>query len=416
MINNPFDTAKRLAHGAKLLGAALLVPFMTACLDYPDEMPDSDAVPVTFYLQTAAAQQTRAYEGELTAADAESAINDVKVWIYQGDNCVAYADHINADRKVVTSVPQSVLSNTVDVYIIANAASAGLRSLDASTSLATLTQSVIDATQFSAATPVTAVPEGGLPMSIIKKGCAFTVTNGISATLELITLTRAVSKICFAFGKFNSDYGEIVGISLNSGLIAKNEYILPIAPDDATYGTASYTDPYHGDYRTHIEATAGYEDAELLLGSKTVESGDSYVPLVASTDIHVPLLNDNDNDDPANYTWEVWSANNPGLTAQNYNTAIAPFVTHTVYLRESDKKLMGTVYYRLSASGEVKTAPFEMDTQFDVPTDSQTQDFARNHVWIVYGYFSMQGDLNLVNVYIKDWGNGGSQPHEVYNW
>mgnify|MGYP002620664988 CR=1 FL=1 len=414
MINNPFDTAKRLAHGAKLLGAALLVPFMTACLDYPDEMPDSDAVPVTFYLQTAAAQQTRAYEGELTAADAESAINDVKVWIYQGDNCVAYADHINADRKVVTSVPQSVLSNTVDVYIIANAASAGLRSLDASTSLATLTQSVIDASMFSAANPVTAVPEGGLPMSIIKKGCEFHMTDDISATLDQITLTRAVSKICFAFGKFNSDYGEIVGISLEKNLIAQKEYILPIAPDDATYGTASYTDPYHGDNRTHIDATAGYEDSELLLGSKTEGT------LVASTAIHVPYINTDTPEDPANYTWDAWSASHSDLTAQEkatqYNTAIADFVTHTVYLRESDKKLRGTVYYRLSDNGDVKEASFEMDTQFDVPTDSQTQDFARNHVWIVYGYFSMQGDLSLVNVYIKNWGNGGSQSHEVYNW
>lgn len=248
-------------------------------------------------------------------------------------------------------------------------------------------------------------------MSIIKKGCEFTVTNGISATLEQITLTRAVSKICFAFGKCDKDYGEIVGISLNTGLIAKKEYILPIAPDDATYGAASYTDPYHGDYRTHIDATEGYEDYELLLGSKTTLV-ENYVPLVANEVIYAPKIDD-DPEDPANYTWEIWSAKNSTLSEQEkttqYNTAIAPFVTHTIYLRESDQKLKGTVYYRMKDDGDVKTVPFEMDA------DSQTQDFARNHVWIVYGYFSMQGDLNLVNVYIKNWENGGSQDHEVYN-
>lgn len=383
MIHNHFDKAKRFARGVMTLGAVALLPFMTACCDYEDALPAEDMVPLSFYLQTAGSQQTRAYIGDLAAeTEAESAINDVKVWIYQNGECVAFTENIAAN-KVTTSVAQSVLGGTVDVYIIANAKSAGLEALDGSASLADLNQATIDVSKFSAAAPVTDVPEDGLPMSIIKKGCTINAEN-IPATLQEIKVTRAVSKIYFAFGMYDGDFGEIVSITLNGEQISKSEYILPV---DYAADAADYTSPYWGDLQTNIKAADGYEASAITF------QGTEGAALFANSTIYKTTTDEN----PADYTWENWSAENGTTAAQQYYSAIAPFVKQKVYLRESDKKLKGTISYRMTTEdgATAKTIDFEMDPA------STIQDFARNHVWIVYSYF--EGGKLYVKPTVVDW-------------
>ena len=74
------------------------------------------------------------------------------------------------------------------------------------------------------------------------------------------------------------------------------------------------------------------------------------------------------------------------------------------YLRESDKKLTGTIRYTIG--GKEKETPFEMNA---------AGDFTRNHTWIVYGYFLGSGTLMLNSVVLKDW-EDDPESDNIYNW
>ena len=103
-------------------------------------------------------------------------------------------------------------------------------------------------------------------------------------------------------------------------------------------------------------------------------------------------------DNPSNYAWENWStttehsALSSKQKADQYYAAVKPFVQKTVYLRESDKKLTGKIYYRLQSGAAIQSRTFTMDA---------VQDFARNHVWIVYSYF--EGGKLYINPVVADW-------------
>lgn len=374
---------------SKLIQLCLLaaIPAFFGCADDGNGYFLGDTVPMTLYLQTSNEHQTRAYIGDLAAeSEAESKINSIKVWFVDPDEGmpVAYSGSV-ADNKVTVTLPRTLVSKgTADVYIIANAESAGLaENLTKESSVAQITAATIAVDKFGTATPVTAVPETGLPMSRIVKGLALTEGGEPKTNLGEISLTRAVSKIRFAFGMYTGDLGEIVGISLDGNQIAGAEYIMPVDPTN----TADYTAPYQGDLRANI--TAGtYQADELLLGSKTEST------LVANTAIHTTTTTDN----PSNYTWDNWTAANASVAdkATAYNTAITPFVTKTVYLRETDKQLTGKIYYRLSSTAGVQEAPFSM-----VANETPINDFARNHVWIVYSYF--EGGKLYVKPTVAPW-------------
>ena len=348
------------------------LPFFVGCADKSGEFYLYDNVPVTLYLQTSNAHQTRAYIGDLAAESvAESQINTIKVWFVDDGSVVAYTGTIS-DNKVSVTLPRAVVSKgTADVYIIANAESAGLgESLTKNSTVAEISAATIAVGNFGTATPVTAVPTAGLPMSRIVKGLALTEGGEPKTNLGEISLTRAVSKIRFAFGMYTGDFGEIVGISLDGNQIAGAQYILPVDPEG---NAADYTTPYQGDLKANITA-GNYEAAELLLGSKTEGA------LVANAAINKTTTDKN----PADLAWDKWVTDNASVEdkATAYNTAVTPFVTNTVYLRETDKQLTGKIYYRMTATADVQEAPFSM-----VVNDPAVQDFARNHVWIVYSYF-----------------------------
>lgn len=387
IINNKVKTKWSKLAQLCLLAA---MPAFFGCADDGNGYFLGDTVPMTLYLQTSNAHQTRAYIGDLAAeSEAESKINSIKVWFVDPDASgtapVAFAGTISADNKVTVTLPRTLVSKgTADVYIIANAESVGLgESLTKNSTVAEITAATIAAENFGTATPVTAVPSTGLPMSRIVKGLALTESGEPKTNLGEISLTRAVSKIRFAFGMYTGDLGEIVGISLDGNQIAGAEYIMPVDPSN----TADYAETYQGDL--HANITAGsYQADELLLGSKTEGT------LVANTAIHTTQTTDN----PSNYTWDNWTAANASVAdkATAYNTAITPFVTHTVYLRETDKQLTGKIYYRLSSTAGVQEAPFSM-----VANETPVQDFARNHVWIVYSYF--EGGKLYVKPTVAPW-------------
>lgn len=373
----------------KLLQLCMLaaIPAFFGCANDGDGIFEGDTVPMTLYLQTSGAHQTRAYIGEVAANEAESQIKTVKVWFFDGETPVSYAT--SNSNKVTINVPQAAINKgSVDAYIIANGDEAvkNYANLGDGSTLSVITQSIMDVDKFSPATPVTAVPATGLPMSRIVKGLALTQGGEVKPNLGEIEITRAVSKIIFAFGKYTGDtFGVVDAVTLDAKISAE-QYVFPL---DETAQPAAYADPYLGDLTAHVTADTP-QAAAMTLGSATD-------PFVTNANIHPTETTDN----PSNYTWTNWIAKNPSITdnqarATKYMTDIAPFITKTVYLRESDQQLTGTIQYSIhtTAGVETKTVPFTMDA---------AQDFARNHVWIVYSYF--EGGKLYVKPTVADWIN-----------
>ena len=397
MIHDYFIKANRKARAVLALSLATFLSFTIACRDYEDERNASDTVSLSFYLQPAN-HHTRGYLGEIDEEEGEDVIHTVKVWLFDGSTCVDYTEDIDEDYKVTMTIPQAIVSKgTIDVYVIANAESVGLGSLSGSTPFADLTNAVISTSNFSAANPVTTLPSSGLPMSRIKKGCEIN-TTGVTPTLETIEITRAVSKIRFAFARTKGHTGQVLGITIGREKIANSEYIFGVDPVE---NPTDYTTPYFGDRRAHIVNSNGYEDATMQLGLVAAPTGNQQV-LHDSGAIREVYNDDDPTLDPSDYAWDNWSAMEANISktdqqkATDYYNLMNTYVTDKVYLRESDIPLEGTIYYRLSPTSTVKTAKFQMMTNSD-----GLQDFARNHIWIVYGYFT--GDRLELKIRALEW-------------
>ena len=410
MIHHHFDKARRKARAVLAFCLLTLLSFNSACLRHEYDSIEEDAVPLTFYLQPTA-PHTRGYLGDIDEeqGQGEDAIHSIKVWLYDGSTFLDYTEEIDADKKVTMTIPKRVVNKgTVDVYVIANAESAGaeVAALDGDSELDDILGATIDNTKFSATNPVTIVPNGanpfgtnekGLPMSRIKKGCAIN-TTGVTPTLETIEITRAVSKILFAFARTKDHTGQVLGITIGREKIAKSEYIFGVDPAE---NPTDYVTPYFGDRHAHILSSDGYEDATMQLGLTAAPTGNQQV--LHDSGAIEEVYDDNDPTlDPSDYAWDNWSAMEANISktdqqkATDYYNLMDTYVKDNVYLRESDIPLEGTVYYRLSPTSIVKTARFQMMTN-----SNGLQDFARNHIWIVYGYFS--GDRLELKIRALEW-------------
>lgn len=396
-------TTCKILKGLLLMGIALC----SSCFDQGYDCPVQDTVPLTFYLQTAG-EQTRAYEGTQAATDAENEIKTIKVWLFDGNDFVGYSDQMT-NNKVVITIPRSlVVKGKVDVYAIANAESVGLGALDENSTLSDLTSAIIGGDNFlpqaNVANLTRTVPTSGLPYSQVAKECPITA-NGISATLPTIMLTRAVSKVRFAFARSTGMTDvEITGIKINGGLIASDEYIFPDAE-----ATGNFTSPYNGDKVAHIkkDGTDDYIAQAIVWGSTETGDKDGTTAIIPTNSI-----NEVDNPDQQTYIKKYGKTSGHGAdynafvdeTFIKYGDANNPQYRndYLTYLRESDQRLTGTIYYRTGKDGtetgtehdgDIKSYNFSMD----VP-----QDFARNHIWIVYGYF-MGGNKLYLEVTVLPW-------------
>ena len=207
--------------------------------------------------------------------------------------------------------------------------------------------------------------------------------------ISSVKLTRAVSKLRFIFSRDKS--GEVVkissiklGVELGSenqetqiSQIPTEEYLF-LKADNSLY---------------HIGST--YENTYENGGTELLPS-DS------------PLRNDiNSNDDPLKYTYQS------GQNAQDYENLIAAGVREEklsgvgpYYLRETDRQLSGVISYKKGSSEDVYKAEFKMKA---------AGDFSRNHTWIIYAYYGVDG-MKVVTVYSQNWTEVSSESHDVYNW
>lgn len=391
--------------------ALLLTAVMTlaSCYEYEEDLSrQQDAVPLTIYLQTNSSHQTRGYEGEQAASSNESKIYNLKVWLYDGNNYVDYFEKdydtgMPDDNIIKMTIPQVVVSKKqIDVYVIGNAESVGLQGLNSETQLSDLQNAVLQGSAFTPAAKTGVVPEKGLPYSQMQTGVSVTST-GLQATIPAIKLTRAVSKVRFAFARTTGLNGvEITGIELYGKQIASSEYIFPKQDTETekNYGIIDGA-TYYGDRLPNLtgEGDAKYDATSITWGSKLEGTQTSITAIIPTDSINAVA-------EPEKMTFEYLKTNNnyDGVTYETYvNTNFIQYTKEGVegtqyhnsfltYLRETDLKMKGAIYYRLKADGEILKAEFEM---------AAPNDFARNHIWTIYAYFD--GGPLYVKPTVTDW-------------
>ena len=142
--------------------------------------------------------------------------------------------------------------------------------------------------------------------------------------------------------------------------------------------------------------------AEEYLFTENASAIKEYMPLSAT----LPgLANDNmaSHDDPESLVFR--SDGHEGEAAQVYETrldaALAPMVAAgkssqvgPVYIRETEKVISGTIYYKRSQDGQEQPAHFSMESTDKLP---------RNHSWIVYGYFAEESQTLELTVTVASW-------------
>ena len=332
------------------------------------------------------AAQTRADVGQVDPITNEGTIKSLQIWIYESVSG-AYVGYfstsdvaaLNEGQGTTYQLPVSDdFANkkpNVNVYVMANvtADNCGVGTLDDKTTRDALMTGAKITGYFGLDNLQTSVPKDGLPMAGMLTtqpvvGDAPTLRVGSMSQVATVRLTRVVSKLRFVFAKTTGQPKvSITSIKMNEGMIPEVEYLF-----DKT------------------QALTYNENAGELLQK--------------------PISDIAETADPTNYLYL-------GQEAQAYENLIHeaaskqpnPEVTigDTIYLRESDKQLKGTITYKIGeGDGDPQIANFAMQ---------QAGDFSRNHTWIVYAYYAGSGNLQVQSLYIKEWSTK-EKNHELYNW
>lgn len=349
---------------------------------------------------------TRAYEGEVSSVGNESTLYSMKIWVFTHSTkkLIGYysplstpgLDASKPKEPIQVTIDETYAQTdpsdreTVDVYVLGNVTAESCNvTLDENSTPDVLEQALMAKTTtpttndpFGVTSPVRGVPaEIGLPMSGVLRnqpvtGSAPVLRLGNGSEPATVVLHRIVSKLRFAFSKKNgSETVRINSIKLNSLLIPKSEYI---------FMTEAL--PYNG-HRCRIKSDDGYDES-------TPELLDTPLEDVASCE------------HPVIYAW----GNNETLSPEQYEAQIEAGVTNNYltqrcfYLRESDKKLNGTIKYQIG-EGEEQTATFIM---------VDDNGFSRNHVWTVYAY-PAEARLHIVVADIAPW-DIFEKDYDFYNW
>ena len=376
----------------KWLVGSMMMLVLTACSSSDEDyVPEGDAgqqkKPATLAIyvyapEPATAQKNaarrRADVGDVdVSSPTEAEIKSLQLWIYESTsgNYVGYISteevaSLNNGQGALYQIPVSdefaASKPDVDVFVQANvkAANCGVGTLDENTTRAALMTGAKIEGHFGLGNQQTSVPTQGLPMAgkltvqpVVGDAPALRV--GDMSQVSIVRLTRAVSKLRFVFAKTTGQpQVSITSIKINAGMIPVVEYLF------------DKTQPL----------TYNENAGELLL---------STISDIAATT------------DPTTYIY----FNQEAQAYENLINTAGLTVRGPIYLRESDKRLAGTISYSIAG---VEQEPVEFQMQ-------QAGDFLRNHTWIVYAYYAGSGKLQVQTIYVKDWVNR-TISHELYNW
>ncbi len=382
-----------------LLVALPLAALFSSCSN--DDSPAA-TTPAETYLnlnvQTASPTTTRAADSETTPANpsTESSIHSIYVWAfsssdtgsgalpvsYKEESLATPVDGENSTKTISMKIPRMGDGTTLDhldLYILTNAESiTGL--FDGVTYKKTLTRGQLESlnitSQFGIATDgtaqITTVPDGGLPAARVIKNIdvnahvAETPAAAASKALN-IPLVRTVSKLHFFFARKSNaatDNVEITKIELDKQVLPTASKVFPTGTTVSNMETEGLTGLFGSDTQ--------YDNTKMVMnGVKTSDINEVEDPT---------SLIRQDSEKASTYMERLYAATKE---------------SNRSYLRESNKPLTGTIYYRLNSSTAEKTASFQ------IPASKPAY---RNHELVIYGYFLDGGTTELaLKYYVAEW-------------
>lgn len=212
------------------------------------------------------------------------------------------------------------------------------------------------------------VPATGLPISRVITN--INVKNNIAdnaaeaaANPVSVPLVRAVSKLHFFFARKTGKDTESVSVTkieVNGETLTAASPVFPEAATNAEKDTKGLTGSFTG---------LTYLTQNLIFGG------------IATNKIN-PV------DDPKAYI------RNNGERAQDYMIRLSKDIEEGCrsYLRETDKSIIGKIYFKSNASIAERSVEFKIPEAY------------RNHELVVYGYFSGEANLDLnLQYYVANW-------------
>lgn len=449
-----------------LLMVAML---LTACSDHSGEGSDEkgDCFLNIYVYAPEHPMLTRADVGTIASRTAkEHEVKTLQIWVFKhrDGGLVGYLEakptflnETPGQEKFQIKVLDKVFADhpeNVDVYVVANAGSCGLvfgknaLTLDKNTERTKLEKAMIGVESFgvkvnedkegSYIPEVTDnVPDAGLPMSGVLKnqsiyGSYPTLRVGTQDAMATLQLTRAVSKLRFVLcQKKEKDNAKkklvsIGKIELNGSVIPTASYLMPV--EKPSYTSVGYVSTPI-DYGSIEEGNIGV--------IPSVKNPMVYAYETQSAQEYEDLINhaaDGDESRKAeNIAWlNGYGARNnvPELKVENFTEAILQTNSLSwpqlmelgpTYFRESDKKLTGTITYKIKERTDTNTpwsAVVESQTKTATFSMADSGDFLRNHSWIVYVFYmdATIYTLTVTNIGMKSWASGGYEEKSVYNW
>ena len=371
-----------------LLSAVLVMALSGPSCQREKAQPSGGELRINLYIPDAVL--TRAETGEVSPLQAERRFTTLHIWAFLHDDgtLVSFKDFSQDLNR--TGMPQTTTTRfglpltpemftlltaeerpRVDVYAVANVASATSEALGETTTRDQLDQLVVSGFGGSSEQITLAVPDAGLPMSGVLKNAEVSGHYPV-LNISTIRLTRAVSKIRFVFCQQQRTITD------------DHETPTPVNSECKVMGI-----------RFDGGEDCALPDTQLLFTTSTFDAGQDpqYSPLDAAfsgqngapliTNSQIALANDPD---------EFWFRSNGhgSETSEQYENRLdqsigAASQLGPLYLRETNKRISGVITYRTSADGPDKEVRFAMAAG-DV--------FARNHSWIVYACFAEE-TMNL---------------------
>lgn len=381
----------------------LLLLVLIVCVSCSSDESESGAEPMlNIYIY--APDRPTVTRGEIVPTEDEAKIHNLQIWVFRSSDPTKKVASLtlkseselrglNNNKSASYNIALNDRSfarnpEPVDIYVLANVIdNNGMTSYESITSGRDLDNAVFNGGDYYSFwsndkhKALTAIPSNkGIPMSGVARGRSVKDKNNVLHINEAnVKLLRTVSKIHFVFSSLKGEKRLFIdGVELNTGMM--------------------------------------YEKVRFFLNDAHphywVDGNSSTWPVsLVNSDLVNPVAQ---NDNPAAYAFSS-SMTEPEYEAQvdewlamgesSPLTAKAP-----VYLPESDKRLNGTIYYRLSDENngfsERKSASFSM----------VSGDFRRNQTWIVYAYFTGSSKLEVSTVKMTDWEDGGSWNHNIHNW
>lgn len=381
------------------IAALLMLSTMASCSDQDSQVPATgDEAYLNLSFSTASTTTSRASRAENIGNDetqanpnAESDIHSIKVWVFKSGtgasaNPIAYKEDnptvggtaangsYTLSLRFLRKINGEELKN-IDLYILANSESTNMADKLKGKDLRSITRADLQGVTFDdpfgitaeGKAQTTAVPtDKGLPIS--RAITNIEIANHVADTeIEAkgkeisIPLVRAVSKLHFYFARKTGE-----------DAMTENVKVTRIEIDENIFPTASYVFPDEEDYAT--------ADANKAATSNKYVTP-SYVPTLLKLD-GVENAQIKAVADPLAYQ------RGSSETAQAYMDRMNKDIGgHNLsYLRETNKSIIGKIYYQLAEGG------IEKSQEFTIPSSGNA---IRNRELVVYGYFLQGGALCL---------------------